>query len=639
MSDSTIVMNRAITVNGALTFTGGFLSSPTDVLTVGVNGTATGNENGFYIGSLRKIYDHVQQFTFPVGTADGYSRVEAATTAVGQANSTLTVRAIQSIQPNVSAGDQPRALRRYWTLTETGDLTVSPQFYYRQADVPAGINESIFELRRYNGAVFATIPAAIFPTDNFAATLGGQTEFADFTLVAPPDTDGDGVPDSRDSCANTPNGATVNQFGCAANQAVNAPAGQVLWAAGEGDARDISGNGNDGTLAGNAAFTIGKVGQSFNFANGGSATFGSASVPTGDAPRTVEMWIKTDSASWDANYRTFYHQGSDNNSQAFALAASGNGSTRTIIIDGWFNDVTVDVTAETTANGWQHIAAIYSGGGNVRLVVNGVDKGAVSFPNGALNTSNANILLNSGGLSQFLNQPIDEVSVYNRALSVSETQAIYAAGANGKLKQAAFNAQTSVKIAAATVNFPAAQTGTANEQGLDGAGLPPITNGTPKLYYDISTTAPSANAGVCFNVASLAGSFANLKVYHLENNIWVDRTAVSNTSPNLCTTALPSFSPFAIVQLAPTAAEVSVGGRAVTKSGRGINNLTVRLINADGTMRTVRTTTFGYFKFEKVTAGQTVVVQVLGKNYNFSSSSQIVNLTDSSGDLLFVADK
>ncbi len=222
-------------------------------------------------------------------------------------------------------------------------------------------------------------------------------------------------------------------------------------------------------------------------------------------------------------------------------------------------------------------------------------------------------------------------------MSANEVSAIYSAGANGKLKQAAFTAQNSVKIAAATVNFPSAQNGTANEQSLDPANLPPITNGTPKLYYDVSTNANSSGASVCFNVAALSANFANLKVYHLENNVWVDLTGSANTSPNLCTTALPSFSPFAIVQVTPTAANVSVSGRITTANGRGIQNATMVLTKADGTTQIARTGSFGYYNFSEVAAGQTVIISVEAKRFKFIPNTKLINIADNIADADFMA--
>ena len=118
---------------------------------------------------------------YPVGTESGYSPVFAAVTALGQTPSNLAVRAVQGAQPN--APDPNLALKRYWTLTETGDLTANLTFNYLDKDVPTGVSENSFTLQKYEGG-FTTIPATIDTAAN-TATANGISQFSDWTLLAP----------------------------------------------------------------------------------------------------------------------------------------------------------------------------------------------------------------------------------------------------------------------------------------------------------------------------------------------------------------------------------------------------------------------------------------------------------------------
>jgi len=90
--------------------------------------------------------------------------------------------------------------------------------------------------------------------------------------------------------------------------------------------------------------------------------------------------------------------------------------------------------------------------------------------------------------------------------------------------------------------------------------------------------------------------------------------------------------------LAPTAAAASVSGRLLTPEGQGIRNVTVTLVEEDGTIHTVNTGTFGYYNFERLPVGQTVVVSVFGKRYSFEPNSRVVALKDSIADFDFVSD-
>lgn len=90
--------------------------------------------------------------------------------------------------------------------------------------------------------------------------------------------------------------------------------------------------------------------------------------------------------------------------------------------------------------------------------------------------------------------------------------------------------------------------------------------------------------------------------------------------------------------LAPTAASVSLGGQITTADGRGIRNVFVTLTEADGTTQTALTASFGYFRFDEVSAGQTVIISVRAKRYEFARPTAVLNVGQDSGIINFVAD-
>ena len=85
----------------------------------------------------------------------------------------------------------------------------------------------------------------------------------------------------------------------------------------------------------------------------------------------------------------------------------------------------------------------------------------------------------------------------------------------------------------------------------------------------------------------------------------------------------------------PTAAGVWVSGRVLTPDGRGLRNAAVILTDASGRVRATRTTTFGYYRFENVAAGETYVFEVRSKRYHFAP--QVVTVTEDLSDLNFTA--
>jgi hypothetical protein len=81
--------------------------------------------------------------------------------------------------------------------------------------------------------------------------------------------------------------------------------------------------------------------------------------------------------------------------------------------------------------------------------------------------------------------------------------------------------------------------------------------------------------------------------------------------------------------ISPTAAHVSVLGRVTTASGRGIRNVTITLTDSAGNQRTVTTTSFGYYRFDDVAAGQTVTITAKARQFRFAQSSIVRTTNDS----------
>ncbi len=88
---------------------------------------------------------------------------------------------------------------------------------------------------------------------------------------------------------------------------------------------------------------------------------------------------------------------------------------------------------------------------------------------------------------------------------------------------------------------------------------------------------------------------------------------------------------------APTAASVSIGGRVMVGKGRGLTNAVVTLTASNGETRTARTSSFGYYRFEDVEVGQTLIFTVSHKRYQFGP--QVVSVMEQISELNFMADE
>ncbi len=92
-------------------------------------------------------------------------------------------------------------------------------------------------------------------------------------------------------------------------------------------------------------------------------------------------------------------------------------------------------------------------------------------------------------------------------------------------------------------------------------------------------------------------------------------------------------------QVGPTSAPVSISGRVMTPSGRGINNAALTLVSMEGRAVVVRTGGFGYFRFNDLSAGDTYILSVKAKSFTFAQSPVTLFLGDHIADLEFISNE
>lgn len=204
-----------------------------------------------------------------------------------------------------------------------------------------------------------------------------------------------------------------------------APSGMISWWAAENNPGDNL-NRNNGVLQGNAGFTAGMVGNAFSFDGNGDYVQVAApsGLPVGNAARTVELWFRAPATPGESG---LFQYGTAGTGQMFGLITSGNAPGRL-----YFYGHSADVPANTVIqpNTWYHGAVTYDGT-TVKVYVNGVlENSAVIGLNTVLNASGITIGHRAG--DSFWTGQLDEPTIYSRALSDAEIQAIYNAGLAGK---------------------------------------------------------------------------------------------------------------------------------------------------------------------------------------------------------------
>lgn len=115
-------------------------------------------------------------------------------------------------------------------------------------------------------------------------------------------------------------------------------------------------------------------------------------------------------------------------------------------------------------------------------------------------------------------------------------------------------------------------------------------------------------------------------------------TSIDTTANFATLSGVSQFSTWSLGNLAPLAAMSTISGRVLTGSGRGIYKARLTLTDSQGNSRVVLTNPFGYYRFAEVESGETYVISVFHKEYEFANPTRIINLTEDLTDADFVSD-
>jgi hypothetical protein len=213
-------------------------------------------------------------------------------------------------------------------------------------------------------------------------------------------------------------------------------------------ANDSSGHNNNGTVSSSAAWITGQVNGALNF--DGSRNY--ISIPDNDNSldmdnqMTISAWVKPNSTDslktivskqppgiFDHEYPGNYNFRITNNPSFLQLLHKTGTSTDTSYIS----------TSIVTFGIWQHVAVTLKEGDSVKFYINGIEAGILPQTEAFGIFDNGSVLIGAQLNSvNYFNGPMDDVRIYNRALSATEIQHLYYEGtrkainpvpANGKL--------------------------------------------------------------------------------------------------------------------------------------------------------------------------------------------------------------
>lgn len=203
------------------------------------------------------------------------------------------------------------------------------------------------------------------------------------------------------------------------------PSNMTAWWPGEGNANDIKG-GYNGTLLGNITYAPGKIGQAFSF-DGSASYVQTPNVINGWAEGTIDLWTKFNNVT---DVQQIFAASTNTTGDRIQLYLVNANPDFEIWAPGW-QSLTAPVILVTGQ--WYHMAASWGSGG-MKLYLNGVLAGTNPNYTGPVLPTDYHRLGATYWLSSFMNGLVDELEIFNRALSDQEIADIYNAGYAGKCK-------------------------------------------------------------------------------------------------------------------------------------------------------------------------------------------------------------
>ena len=283
---------------------------------------------------------------------------------------------------------------------------------------------------------------------------------------------------------------------------VTPPAGLLSWWPGDSNANDMISN-NHGLLLNGASLAQGKVDQSFNFDGADDAlSLNTSALKNPFTGMSVEAWVLPLSHGKDTIAGVGLY--------GKTIISNTDGDGFAVRVKDGFIQVDMRTTggnvlqtfggAQVPLNQWSHVAVTF-GGGAIKAYLNGALVGSVPASGTMKNSQNASTCTMIGNepagcvvQSSGFGWPgrIDELGIFNRALTQTEIQAIFNAGSAGKCKTSSI--QFSAAEYSVNENNGGATVTVARTSGVGTASINYATsNGTATAGTDYTATSGTLN--------------------------------------------------------------------------------------------------------------------------------------------------
>ncbi len=206
---------------------------------------------------------------------------------------------------------------------------------------------------------------------------------------------------------------------------IDLTAGLVAYYPFNGNANDESGNGNNGTVYGATLATdrFGNANKAYDF--NGINNFIEFSNKFDILTRTIDLWFYADDADYSSSYGSIYQSDNQNllyGNTGVAIKDIGGLKKLLLTISG------VTDTINIITNSWNNLAITVNANKEINYYYNGILIGSKTFIQYVSSVDGLDIaIIGSSRLAynQYFKGKIDDVRIYNRALSNNEIQLLY----------------------------------------------------------------------------------------------------------------------------------------------------------------------------------------------------------------------
>lgn len=317
-----------------------------------------------------------------------------------------------------------------------------------------------------------------------------------------------------------------------------------------GNANDESGNGHHGTAFGASLTTdrFGNADSAYNFDGVDDAVFipNSTNLNFGSSPFSGTLWMKAASLRPAWNVLAEKDIGGVGNPSWFVVV-NQDGTVRFVVADGRGIDFTV-ISTSTVSDGNFHFIAWVRKPEILEVYVDGQLSGTLAATTGSV-SNNETLVIGAaeswGSLDAPFNGIIDEVALYNKALSLADIQALYHLGSPPQPPVAIDDTYFVDEDAALTVSAPGVLV---NDTDPDGDPLTAVlvsgpSNGLLNFNADGSFTyTPTVNfsgSDTFIYKANDGSSDSNLAVVTITVRQVNDAPVASADGPYLGVTGIP----------------------------------------------------------------------------------------------------